>query len=71
MSTVQCVGMIKETISYYINKSSSVYMCMLDASKAFDRVNLVVLFKKLNIYVDQSMRVTWNESYSSMFSVLC
>ena len=76
-------GMIKETISYYNNKSSSIYMCMLDASKAFDRVDLVVLFQKLfyrgmcpvllklliKIYVDQSMRVTWNGSFSSLFSV--
>ena len=45
MSTVQCVGMIKETISYYIDNSSNVYMCMIDATKAFNRVNLVDMFK--------------------------
>ena len=46
-STVQCVSIIKEVINYYVNQNSCVYMCMLDASKAFDRVNLLVLFKKL------------------------
>ena len=39
-STVQCVSIIKEVINYYVNQNSCVYMCMLDASKAFDRVNV-------------------------------
>ena len=46
-STVQCVSIIKEVINYYVNQNSCVYMGMLDASKALDRVNLLVLFKKL------------------------
>ena len=46
-STVQCVSIIKEVINYYVNQDSCVYMCMLDASKSFDRVNFLVLFKKL------------------------
>ena len=32
--------MVTEVINYYRKNGSSVYMCMLDASKAFDRVNL-------------------------------
>ena len=43
-SIVQCVSIIKEVINYYVNQNGCVYMCMLDASKAFDRVNLLVLF---------------------------
>ena len=46
-SIVQCVSIIKEVINDYVNQNSCVYMCMLDASKAFDRVNLLVLFLKL------------------------
>ena len=46
-STIQCVSIIKEVINYYVNQNSCVYMCMLDASKAFDRVNLLVLFLKV------------------------
>ena len=38
-SSIQCVSMVTEMINYYRNNGSSVYMCMLDASKAFDRVN--------------------------------
>ena len=38
-STLQCISIIKEVINYYVNQKSCVCMCMLDASKAFDRVN--------------------------------
>ena len=44
-STIKCVSMVTEVIDYYQNNGSPVYMCMLDASKAFDRVNLLTLFK--------------------------
>ena len=57
-------------------------MCMLDASKAFDRVNLLLLFSKLlqrdmcpvflhflmSIYCNQQMRVKWNGTTSNTFS---
>ena len=46
-SIVQCVSSIVETISYYLNKKSKIFMCAFDASKAFDKVNLLVLFPKL------------------------
>ena len=44
-STIQYVSMVIEVIDYYQNNGSPVYMCMLDASKAFDRVNLLTQFK--------------------------
>ena len=75
--TVQCVSIFKEIISYYnLNKSPvSVYMCMFDASKAFDKVTLLLLFNKLrlkwmcplllrliiNMYISQNIRVKWND----------
>ena len=40
---------IKEIICYYNLNKSPVYMCMLDASKAFDKVNLLLLFNKLRL----------------------
>ena len=60
---------------------SSVYSCLLDASKAFDRIHYGKLFyilidKKvpfciirllLDNYIRQEARVTWNESESSYF----
>ena len=48
-STVQCASTIKEKIGYYNLNKSPVYMCMLDASKAFDKVILLLLFNKLRL----------------------
>ena len=73
-STVQCVSVICEVINYYIHKDSCMYMCMLDASKAFDRVNHLSLFAKHKLrnmcptilkllmctYQRQSVMVNWN-----------
>ena len=47
ISAIHCVNSVNETANYYINNSDKVYVCILDASKAFDRVNLLTLFKKL------------------------
>ena len=58
-------------------------MCTLDASKAFDKVNLLVLFNKLykkhlcpltlrllmNSYCCQKMRIRWNGAYSYTFNI--
>ena len=53
ISAIHCVNSVNETINYYINNSGKVYVCTLDASKAFDRVNIFTIFKKLferNVY---------------------
>ena len=47
--TVQCVSASKEIISHYNLNRSPVYMCVLDAPKAFDMVNLLLLFNKLRL----------------------
>ena len=46
-STDACIFVLKEAIDKYVEQESSVYMCFLDASKAFDRVNHFTLFNKL------------------------
>jgi len=38
---------LKQITEYYNQRSSPVYICYLDASKAFDRINQLCLFKKL------------------------
>ena len=47
-STDLCIYSLKEVIEFYKSQSSSVYVCFMDASKAFDRVNHWTLFKKTN-----------------------
>ena len=46
-STTQCVSVLCETIDYYVHNESDVYMCSIDASKAFDRVKILLMFRKL------------------------
>ena len=46
-STVLCTAIYIETINHYVNKGSNVYSCLLDASKAFDKVHWGRLFKIL------------------------
>ena len=46
-STVQCTWAVQETISHYLRNDSEVFCCLLDFSKAFDKVNFNELFKKL------------------------
>ena len=82
-STVQCVSVICEVINHYIHKDSCIYMSMLDASKAFDRVNHLSLLNKPKLrnmcptilkflmctYQRQSVMVNWNGECSSTFYV--
>jgi len=37
--TDTCVYTLKQITEYYNQRSSLVYICYLDASKAFDRIN--------------------------------
>ena len=46
-STDNCIFILKEIIDFYTIHNSPVYICFMDASKAFDRVNHFSLFKKL------------------------
>ena len=47
-STVLCSTMVNETIQYYMERGGeSVYLLLLDASKAFDKVSYEMLFKLL------------------------
>ena len=82
-STTMCTFMAQETIEYYTNKGSNVHALLLDASKAFDRVDYIKLFNKLldrgmcpltvrlllNMYTKQKLQVKWNNSISSKFGV--
>ena len=81
-STDQCTFVLKETVNHFVNHGSSVYVTLLDASRAFDRVNYVRLFSLLlnrglcgltaclllRSYVFQSICVRWCSSSSVPFS---
>ena len=83
-STDMCVYSLKETINFYISNASPVYVCFLDASKAFDRINHWLLFDKLlkrNVnavvvklllywYRNQEFCVRWGNTLSLSFSAI-
>ena len=72
-STTQCTFVVNEVINYYNRNGSTVRAVLLDASKAFDRVQYVKLFRLLlqrklcplvlmcilNMYTNQKIRVRW------------
>ena len=80
-STSQCTLLLKETVNYYLNRNSDVYGCLIDASKAFDRIQHDKLFKillernvpicvvrfLLNSYGQQQLRVRWRDGLSDPF----
>ena len=82
-STSLCTGTVKNIISRYINRGSSVLGCFLDASKVFHLVSHDLLFQKFadrelpapvvwflsSWYQDQNLCVHWEQSYSRSFGV--
>lgn len=82
-STLMCHSVVKEVINYYLDRDSEVYTCMLDASKAFDRMRYDKLFELLvkrgfppiicrallDMYTRQLARTTWNNCNSEYFGV--
>ena len=83
VSTELCIFSLKQTIGYYKSMSSPVYVCFMDASKAFDRINHCQLFNKLiirgvpliavrllcNWYSTQIFHIQWGSVLSQGFSV--
>lgn len=79
-STTLCSWAVSETVNYFTNRGSAVYVCFLDLKKAFDTVKLSTLFHKLNdrlppiflrllmqCYKNQECYVRWNNCASSTF----
>ncbi len=74
---------MKEVIQYFWRGASSVYVCFVDASKAFDKVHFDKLFTLLlerrvpgqflrllhDSYVRQNVTAAWNGSVSQPFPV--
>jgi hypothetical protein len=82
-STDQCIFVLKQITEYYVSANSPVYICFLDASKAFDRLNYWTLFRTLikNAmpmfiirllvfwYRTQTFIVQWGSCLSTPFNV--
>jgi hypothetical protein len=82
--TDQCIFVLKEIIDLYTSSNSPMYLCFMDASKAFDRVNHYSLFEKLlnkgvpavivrlicKWYTTQRFLVKWSNCISKSFSVV-
>ena len=82
-STDLCKYTLKEVIDFYHSQSTSIYMCFMDASTAFDRVNHWTLFKKLidrgtplifvriimQWYTTQKACVRWGSALSDNFLI--
>ena len=83
-STVLCSTMVIETVQYYTeNGARPVYVLLLDASKAFDKVAFNVLFNELRdravyqriikllyfMYTNQSCSVKWDNEQSDYFKI--
>ena len=78
-----CIYALKEIIDRYSSHNSTVFLCFIDASRAFDRINHAKLFQKMldrgtpkHIvrllvfwYANQKMQVKWGNVTSSHFAV--
>ena len=78
-----CIYTLKEIVSQYKRCNSTIFMCFLDASQAFDRINHGKLFLKLQErgvplylirilqfwYSHQTMQAKWGKSTSTPFLV--
>ena len=84
-STVLCTTMVNETIQCYIESGGqAVYLLLLDASKAFDKVSYEKVFELLltrnvypiivkllyYMYTHRKCHVRWNNEHFDFFSVL-
>ena len=82
-STDFCIYTLKEFIEYYNQQNTTIFVTFLDASKAFDRIDHWLLFKKLidkhvPLFIiwllvcrhsTQKMHIRWGDTVTSSFLV--
>lgn len=83
LSTTHCTFVLQETVAFYNYNHTNVYTLLLDASKAFDRVQYCKLFDKLiernmsplvlrlllYMYTNQQLMVQWDNIVSDTFNI--
>ena len=81
-STSMCTWTLTETINYFRNRNTPVFLCLMDLTKAFDLVKLSILFEKLALkvspilirflvfsYIHQECVVSWGGVQSTAFTI--
>ena len=82
-STIMCSTLVIETIQYFTQMRSPVYVQFIDASKAFDRLSYIELFNILsernmcplirrlliNLYENKQFQIRWNNCLSIMYNM--
>ena len=81
-STTMCTWTLTESINYFSNRGTPLYLCFLDLTKAFDHLRLDLLFNKLQnrlpyifvrlimyTYIAQRCYVSWGSTKSSTFTI--
>ena len=80
ISKTMCTSIFQEVVNYYNRNGSNVYACLVDASKAFDRINYSKLFQKIlkrnlpgtimrlhfDSYTRQQSFVKWGQEFSNV-----
>ena len=81
-STTHCTFALNEVVDYYSRQGSSVFVALLDASRAFDQVHYIRLFRLLSgrglcplliklllfMYTHQTLCVKWDSVTSAPFA---
>ena len=82
-STIMCTAIMKDIVARYLTEGSNVYGCLVDASKAFDKIHFGKLFLllvkrkipsevlRLLLFMHEKQSVTtqWNNCKSDSFGV--
>ena len=82
-STIMCTSIFQEVVNYYNHNGSNVYACLVDASKAFDRINISKLFQTVlkrklpgtiirllfDSYTRQQSFVKWGQEFSDVIYI--
>ncbi len=84
LSTSMSTLVMKDVVTYYWNRQSTVYSVFIDSTKAFNQVRYDTLFQVLcnrglppiitrliiDMYIRQQSRTVWEGQYSHYFSCL-
>ena len=82
-SITMCTWGALETIGYFVKNDSEVFTCLMDNTKAYDKVRYSILFSQLlksslppifcrfllTIYINQKANVRWKKQFTEFFTI--